>query len=251
MTAQKAIPRGELILAAVLYGLFLLCWGVSQALKLEGQSTIASMVLFYLVTMPLVGVGGGLLMVHRLGLKAVAVPAERWKPWLGWVAFALVLLSGVGNQQGLPALLRRPPALVGVAKYLVLFAPMVLALSLWSFLIIPRIVERLVPRRSMKGLSAIVVAAVSMGLSFYVDQLFGDFQFAGIMLILGALTATGAVMTGSFGNTLPVFFVMMLINTLAEAKYFGEPWLPLLAGLAIALGGLAWFVVARRRSGQR
>jgi len=141
-----------------------------------------------------------------------------------------VFIAGVFFSDALPELQATPQSIEGVIKYLLLFPPMALGLCLHSFFLIPRTIESLMGDKPSTLWLAVGGSAVSIGLGFWVDQLFSNFEIAIVMMVLGIFFGFGAILTRFVYLTYLFFLPTMLVNTLSEGKYYGFPWGALIIG---------------------
>lgn len=228
------------ILTLLAYLAFLIAWGGAQALQPLGVTISLSVFVFVYVGLTGIGLPFQVAAALRLPMPARSPRGEL----LGGIgALAIALLIGVFGSDALPLIAANPPDLAGVIKYLLLFLPMGLGISLMCFDLIPRTVQVLLGEGWPGRFAAAVAAGLAIGLGFWVDQLFSGMELAIIQGLLGLLIGLGYLLTRSLALTTLTYWVLLLVNTLSEGKYFGYPWAILIGGfmfslLMIALG--AW-----------
>ena len=223
--------RNRLMPTLLAYLGFLITWGLGQVTaRFTGEvASFFSLVFFMVVYIAISGIAIPLYLSRRFSYR-FHLPVSRARMIAGIVVLSFVFIVGVFFSDALPKLQAAPPSAEGVVKYLLLFTPMALGICLQSFFLIPRTVESLMGDKSSTLLIAVICSAVSIGLGFWVDQLFSSFDIAIIMMVLGVFFGLGAALTRSLYLTYLFFLPTMLVNTLSEGKYFGFPWGALIIG---------------------
>lgn len=191
-----------------------------------------SLLFFYIFYIALLGITVPLYLSRRFGFK-FHQPVSRNRTVGGVIALALVILVGVFFSDALPIQAQNSPATSGLLKYLLLLLPMSLGTCLQSFHLVPKTVETVLGGRVSGLFVAAFISALSLGLGFFIDTQFAAIELAMIMTILGLLLGPGTGLTRSVYLTYPVLLAVMMVNTLAEAKYFGEPWWALFIGFEV------------------
>jgi hypothetical protein len=227
---------------------FLTSWGIGQILaeKMGESVSYFPLLFFYIVFMTIFGIAVPFLLSKKYGFR-FHNPSSKRQKLIGFTALILVFIAGTFNPDALPILIDNPPSVGNTVKYLLLFLPMALGICLQSFFLIPRTVEAVINRKRIGIVLAVIISALSYGFGFYVDTLFTDIEFASTMVFLGVFFGVGSVFTRSLYFTYPVLFIVMLTNTLAEAKYFEEPWGVLVIGFMISFTVVILFRVYGRK----
>jgi hypothetical protein len=223
--------KTKLMYTLLAYLGFLITWGVGQVTaELTGEvARFFSLVFFMVVHIAIFGIAIPLYLSRRFGYKHHS-PVSRTKTITGMAALLIVFIAGVFFSDALPKLQANPPSVEGVIKYLLLFLPMALGICLQSFFLIPRTIESLVGNKPLTLWLAVIGSSVSIGLGFWVDQLFSSGETAIVMMVLGIFFGLGASLTHSLPLTYLFFLPTMLVNTLSEGKYYGFPWSALILG---------------------
>ncbi|MFZ5911334.1 MAG: hypothetical protein ACOYYU_15080 [Chloroflexota bacterium] len=232
---MQAKPTHILFPVALSYIAFLLAWGIGQALEgwLGKDGIFFQLTFFMVVYIALTGIAVPLLLARRFGF-VLSTPAPKWRKTGGFLALGIVLVASVFFSDALPLLKAHPPSAAGVLKYLLLFVPMALGICLQCFFLIPRSLEAALPGHWWTSLLAVVASVLTVGLGFWVDQLFISPDQALIQMMLGVFFALGALLTRSFSWTYACYLIAMLVNTLSEGKYFEYPWAALGIGFVAA-----------------
>ena len=210
---------------------FLITWGIGQVTaRITGNlASFLSLVFFMVVYVAIFGIAIPLHLSRKFGYQFHS-SVSKTRRITGLVVLLCVFVIGVFLSDALPKLQANPPSAGGVIKYLLLFPPMALGICLQSFFLIPRTIEALTGNKSSSILLAVIGSAVSVGLGFWVDQLFSSFEIAIVMMVLGIFFGLGAALTRSLYFTYLFFLPTMLVNTLSEGKYFGFSWGALIIG---------------------
>lgn len=223
--------KNKLSLMLLAYVGFLMTWGLGQAgAKLGGEAvSLFSLVFFMVVHIAGFGIAIPLYISRKFGYRYHS-SVSLTRTITGMAALLLALIAGVFFSDALPKLRANPPSMEGIIKYLVLFIPMALGICLQSFFLIPRTIESLIGDKPLTLWLAVMGSSISIGLGFWVDQLFSTFEIAIVMMVLGIFFGLGSVLTRSFYLTYLFFLPTMLVNTLSEGKYYGFPWGALIIG---------------------
>lgn len=115
---------------------------------------------------------------------------------------------------------------------------MALAISLQSLLIPAVLAARMHwPATIFTGTA---LAGLSMAAGFWVDQVFANPGFVATMGMLGLIFGLATALARSLWVALPAFGLVLIVNTLEEARYFDYPWWPILAGPVVTGAVLVW-----------
>lgn len=240
---MKENAKNKLTYTLLAYFGFLTTWGVGQVTaQLTGEvAQFFSLVFFTVVYIAVFGIAIPLYLSRRFDYQPHA-PGVSGKTITGIVILSLVLIAGVFFSDALPKLQANPPSLEGMLKYLLLFLPMALGICLQSFFLIPSAIESLVGEKPTTLWLAVIGSSVSIGLGFWVDQLFRSGELAVVMMVLGIFFGLGAILTRSLHLTYLFFLPTMLINTLSEGKYYGFPWSALMIGFICSCAAVLYHI---------
>jgi hypothetical protein len=213
------------------YLLFLTTWGLAQALDLcIGENNLFFQLIFFvLVYIAFSGVFIPLHLIKKFHLTQ-ATNTSKTRLFIGFVVFLLVSIIGTVFSDAIPLLQANMPTIEGLIKYILLFLPMSLGICLQCFFLIPNTLQKTLPEKKWKPFLIIFLSALSIGIGFWVDQLFISPELAIIQFVLGLFVAIGAYLTQSFLLTYGFYSIILLINTLSEAKYYHYPWTVLIIG---------------------
>lgn len=240
--------HNNLTLAATVFLAFLAwvgVWGLCQLFAAAAeQSGALSLYAFTIGFSALAGVLVPLAIIARNRLSLSGRSGNR-DMVAGAAAFALALGLGLFGSGAAIEIGSAPPSLAVILKYLLLFAPMALAVSLFAFFLVPATCRRLLGDRWPTGLVSTVLSALVLGIGFWADQRFATADLALIQAILGLIIGAGVWLTRSFGAATVTYFVILLANTLAEAKYHSLPWSPIVWGFILATAIVALFSLAQ------
>ncbi len=215
-------------------------WGLIQYLPtVYGESWVFEL-LFCVVAQVGTGLIVALVLSRKFDVRMAGGGTKRG--WIiGSLLLAVVLILATFQSGALGQVIENPPGVEDVAKYLCLFVPMCLAIYFQFFFLVPMTVEKVLGTNILGRSVAVVISAFCVGVGFFADGV-GDLELALTMLMLGFFFGAGAVLTRSFWATFSVFIVVMLINTLAEAKYFDHLWPVLIAEAVIATVAVALWI---------
>jgi hypothetical protein len=229
---------------------FLITWGIGQATaNLAGETArFLSLVFFMVVYIAIFGIATPLYLSQKFGYQLHS-PVSKTRGIAGLAMLLFVFVIGVFFSDALPKLQANPPSGDGVIKYLLLFPPMALGICLQSFFLIPKTIEVVMDKKmSTTWITAIAVIAsvISVGIGFWVDQLFRSFETAIVMMILGIFFGLGTILTRSLYLTYAFFLPIMLVNTLSEGKYFDFPWSALVIGFVCSFAIVLYHIIKSR-----
>ncbi len=231
-----------ILLTLLSYLGYLLTWGMAQVWAKEQSEAAAfwSLLFFMVIHVAVFGIAIPLYLTRRFGLQVPGSSSSRGTV-IGLAALVLVFIAGVFLSGSLDTLSATPPSLSGIGKYLLLFVPMALGICLQCFFLIPRMVQTAMENKPWRSIASILLGALSVGMGFWVDQLFNNAEDALTMAILGVLLVLGMQQTRSLSLTYLFFLPIMLVNTLAEGKYYDSPWAALLIGFGVCAMVLIYF----------
>ncbi len=229
--------------AVVSYMFFITAWGIPQILfpLTAGEGDLLHHLLWGIVYLGLAGTALPLYLSGKYGMLLYDPDVPQRSFIIGIAALLAAAVIGIFLSGSFDQIMEnRPPAHISV-KYLLLCAPMAMALALQCFFIIPSAVTALLGGHNGARSLAIVVSALCLGLGFFVDD---GLTFSGNavnMTVLGLFFGTVAVLTRSVYLTALILFLVMLSNNLAEAKYHYYPWYATVTGFAVCLTAFLMF----------
>jgi hypothetical protein len=133
------------------------------------------------------------------------------------------------------------PDFVTVIKYLLLFFPMSLGICLFAFLLIPAAVEHVMDNLAGRWGVSLLTTALFLGVGFLIDSTLQDGGLAVTMGMLGLFFGFAGLLLRHFWVTWAGFYLVMVINTLAEQKYTEFPFLLALLSTILSLGICLFF----------
>jgi hypothetical protein len=127
-----------------------------------------------------------------------------------------------------------------VLKYILLFFPMPLGISLFAFLILPRLLDKI----NLNNLTNLTVTSILTGafffIGFFIDSSFANMELAFTMAFLGIFFGLSNWFTKNFWITFFGFFTTVLCNTLSDGKYNNYPLIIVLISTLLSFGILAF-----------
>ncbi len=238
--------RKAITLTLLAYLGYLLTWGIAQAwAKAQGEAAAFwSLLFFMIIHVAVFGIAVPFYLIRRFGFGLKASTSHRGLA-IGLAALVLVFIAGIFLSGSLTTLSADPPSIAAIVKYVLIFSPMALGICLQCFVLIPQTVKIALGSKSWASIAAIFISAVSVGMGFWVDQLFTNAEDALTMGILGVFLGIGAQQTRSLPLIYLFFFPIMVVNTLAEGKHFDSPWGALFIGFAVCMLAILYFWQSR------
>ena len=231
--------RKILLWTLIAYATFLCSWGAGMVISRTMASRFWSLLLFYAIYIAPFGLFLPLLVSRKFGIEPHK-PRGKWRTIAGIGVFIVFIVFGVFFSDALPLISANPPTLAIIIKYLLLFIPMGLGITLQCFFLIPRLTENKLGSGWWSAVIAVIASGLALGVCFFVDRFFDAapmkevIEVSATMGALGLVCGTGALLTRSVYITAPVFITVMVLNTLSEAKYFDESWGALIAGFLLS-----------------
>lgn len=133
-----------------------------------------------------------------------------------------------------------------VLKYIFLFFPMALGISLFAFLLLPGFIGSMDLNKTSAFLVTIFLTGGFFFVGFFIDSTFDSIELGITMAFLGVFFGLSHWFTKNFWITFAGFFVTMLFNTLSEDKYCEYPLIIVLTSTAISLAVLMADVLGKR-----
>lgn len=201
------------------YVLFLISWYIPQYInKTYPEHQYFTNWFFNIVYIGISGIGIPLYIAGKFNL-GFNKKATRKEMTIGVISLIIALIAGIIFSGAFTEIINSKPSAQIILKYAILFSGMSLGICLHSFLLIPSLIGNLNGRNVPSMILTVIVSSLSVGLGFFVDSVLGNMELALTMAILGLFFATGYVMTRKFTVVYAAFFIVILANTLAEAKY--------------------------------
>ncbi len=216
--------RPVIIASSLSVIVFYICWGIPQFIdKYRLVDPILSSLFFSTVY---TGLAGTLLpvLIRQTWRMPYSKETSRISSVAGYSILAAVIAAGIVFSGALEQVMTRGITVSLTVKYVLLFFPMSLGLSLFAFLIIPRIVDTLVQGTASRFMVAVVTASIFFFIGFFIDTTFDSLELAVTMGLLGLMFSMANRLIGSFRVAFTAFFVTMVFNTLGEGKYDGSSW---------------------------
>lgn len=217
-------------IAAILF--MYICWGIAQWVAKTTEGSDLSAILFSLLYCTISGV-----LIPLFIKRKKKLAFNFGKPNYLWSSISIVITLVVGLilSGAVKETLAINYGITTIVKYLLLFFPMALALSLFAFFIIPHTLKNRQHTLSAK-IVLVIAIALFFFIGFWVDQLF-QVELAITMGLLGLLFGICFLFVRNFWTMFSVFYITILFNTLAESKYVNYPmWVVILCSvLCVAL----------------
>lgn len=186
---------------------------------------------------------------NKLGLEYIKKTKVR-NFIIGIIVLIITLIVSIVFSDALSKVLQLKYTLTNIFKYVFLFIPMSFGLSIFAFLLIPRLIDQL----SVSKITNFIISSILTGcfffIGFFIDTTFGDIELAATMAILGILFAISNFLTKNFWLTFIAFFLTMLFNTLAENKYDEYPWIILFVSIVITSSIIISDLIVKIKKGQ-
>jgi hypothetical protein len=194
--------------------LFYISWGVPQLLSQKmGNSILPDLIFSTIFT----GIAGCLIPIIIKNKFNLTYNQARSRKILGFVILIFTILFSTVFSEAIFQVIELNYSSLMIIKYIFLFLPMSLAISLFAFHLIPNTIDQL--NIKAKGLVTVFAIAVFFFFGFLVDTVFGELELASIMGFLGLMFGLSYIFLRNFFIVYIGFFITMLINTLAENKY--------------------------------
>lgn len=253
--APVPVPASVPISVPISVLVWVIAWYVAQILAhaLGAPGRLFTLTVFTVGYAALAGVALALATARRIALP-LRPPTAPLRRRAGYVVLAATVGVGVIGGGAAADLAASPPAPDVVLKYVLLFAPMALGVTLQAFVLTPGAVERAARRTRLAPIAgplAVVAGAAVVGLGFWADQRLLTTDLAVVQACLGAGFATGAVLSRDAVTTAVAYFAVMLPNTLAEDKYAAFPWAPVVLGAVVTASAVALTLRSRRSAAPR
>lgn len=216
------VYRRQLLLAVSLL-LYYAAWGIPQfGLYHMHMEQTTQRILFSFGFLAFAGILVPTLWVKRLNVR----PQKGKLLWLGVVLTLTAIVVAIFGSGAYQELISSPPAFMVLLRYLLLFIPMTLSLSLVAFLLLPHL---------MNGKwFCIPAGGLFFFVGFMIDGGFLDMELAVAMGAIGLLLCGAHWAHGRFAISFAGLLLCMLGNTLVEGKYIDYPWLLLIPVFLLA-----------------
>jgi hypothetical protein len=195
--------------------IFYISWGIPQFIKYKINDNILSNIIFSIIFTGVVGCCIPIFFKNKLEWTFNRPGSKRV---IGFLLLVITILFGTLLSGAIFKVIELEYSWIIILKYVLLFFPMSLAISLFAFLMIPNTINGWMSNKA-KGLFLVISIALFFFFAFYTDTLFRDIELAGIMGFLGLLFGLCYYFLRNFWMVYFGFFITMLINTLADNKY--------------------------------
>lgn len=239
------------ILKYMLFGYtgFIFFWWLSQWMSQPGMVgwTFLSVLTFHFILMAFWGIAVPIVMAKQFYFKLHS-NVSSLRLVNGLAILLIIFIEAVFRSGVYESLVGNAPQFLVSLKYILLFLPFTLGITLHCFFFIPRSIERVMGKTFVGQVTAVLVSSAALGFAFLVDSLFTDFSFALEMFFLGIFIGSASVLTRSIYFAFPVFFLILLGKTIVTADYHHAPWGPVIIGFLVAGAALiiSWRYLKRR-----
>jgi hypothetical protein len=221
---------------------FYLAWGIPQLLVQKMDGSTYPDFLFSTVFTGITGCLVPILIKNKFDLTYNRSVKRRI---LGILILILTILFGTIGSGAFIEAVKIDYSFLLILKYILLFIPMSLGISLFAFHLIPHVIDKL--NTKAKDLITVVSIGVFFFIGFLIDSVFGDFELAGIMGVLGILFGLSYIFIRNFWIVYLGFFLTMLTNTLAENKYDEHSYWIVIMSTLISLIIIAFDLLETRK----
>jgi hypothetical protein len=229
----KSMKTGFYLILAIVF--YYLCWGIPQFFnKYNLLSPILNNWFFSVVYTGIAGCLVPIILRSKYNFEYY-LKTKTSSKLIGLLFLVLSLVFGLVFSEAIINTIRLGYSAFIVIKYILLFFPMALGLSLFSFLIIPRFIDSIMSNKPLNLILTSVITATFYFLGFYIDSTFGNIELALTMSFLGLFFGISNWFTKNFWITFTAFYITMLFNTLSEDKYSDYSFLIVLSSTAISL----------------
>lgn len=203
------------IISLLIIALFYISWGLAQFMAIEMQKTLLSSLIFSILFTAIIGCGIPVYLKNSLYWKYNRVSSNKIA---GYAFLILAIIFSTLLSGAFAKVVELGYSWDILLKYILLFFPLSLAISLFAFLLIPNTIQGWESDK-VKGVLLIISISIFFFLAFYIDSLFRDIALAATMGFIGLLLGLGYFFLRKFWILYSALFVIMLVNTLADNKY--------------------------------
>lgn len=204
---------------------------------IDGGMRLAFELIFVLLGLGAAGILVPVIIAHRIQTPFNEISTRnRVIAGLGLYIFAIAVEVAV-FQSWYRIFSNNPDDLVRM-KYTFISLPIAIAVSVFSFVLAPKLLNRSEKNSWKPALAKIFLPAASLGLLMYFLTGFNDLRIPAVMALVGALAGAGHVLTKKFFLSLLAVFIAVHTNTLAGELYQGLGWPMAAAGLLFSIAAL-------------
>ena len=160
---------------------FYICWGVSQLISIKTEQSLLSNLLFSIVFIGIIGIFIPIFFKNKFRWSYNKPSSNKI---IGYLFLVLALLFSTILSGALVKVIELKYSWSLMLKYILLFFPMSLGISLFAFLLIPNTIQDW-NKNKTKGALLIISISIFFFISFYVDSLFQDIELAATMGVIG------------------------------------------------------------------
>ena len=219
------------LISAIMF--FYLCWGIPQFFM---QNNLLSPTLNnWFFSIIFTGIAGCLIpiLLRNKTNVAYSLKVTNRSKIIGLLLLLLSLVFGLLFSGALFKTIQLGYPAAIILKYILLFFPMSLGISLFAFLLLPRLTDSIFYKPINLIITSILTGAFFF-IGFFIDSTFGNTELAFTMAFLGIFFGLSNWFTKNFWITFPGFFITVLINTLSEEKYGDYSLIIVLVSTAIS-----------------
>ena len=235
----KQIP---LLTTVITIFIFYITWGSAQLLDFYFKNSNLPELFFSTIY---TGIAGCLIPLHILKKFNINIfektnSLKTSVKIIGYIFLIITILYATVGSEALFKALQIHKSILVILKYLLLFFPMALAISLFAFAIIPY-TTNVDTYTTKKKVSVIFFISLFFIAGFLVDTLFKDLELSLIMGSIGLLLSIAFILLRNFWLLFSAFYIILLINTLADNKYSEYPFGIVIISSALSLGILLFY----------
>lgn len=239
------IKTGLYLTLAIVF--YYLCWGIPQFFN--HYNLLSPVLNNWFFSVFYTGIAGCLIPVilrRRYNFEYYLETKKSYK-LIGYSFLVLSLVFGLIFSNALADTIKLGYSATTIIKYILLFFPMALGLSLFSFLLIPRLVDRMKLNKPLNMILTMAFTGTFFFLGFFIDSTFGNIELAFTMAILGIFFGISNWFLKNFWIAFFAFFITMLFNTLSEDKYSDYLLIIVLSSTVISFSIMITDILLKRR----
>ena len=227
---------------------FYICWGFPQISNTYGiiENKLFLSTFFSIVYTGLAGCLLPILLINKFDIKANTSDRILTKSIIGYLFLIITLVFTVFFSNALSDTLSHNYSPIIYIKYVLLFFPMSLALSLYGFILIPALFQQM-NNKLLKAIFTVISTGLFFALGFFIDSSFGSIELAITLSIIGLMLSIANILIKNFWVVFVGFFIIMLFNTLGEAKYIDNNIYIVIASSLLS-GGIMFYHLAKRKA---
>jgi hypothetical protein len=215
---------------------FYICWGIPQFFdKYEILTPYLNQWFFSVVFTGITGCLVPILLKNKYKITYSMKSQTLHHYIIGLVFLAISLIVGIVFSGAFIQTTTLGYTLDIVLKYVLLFFPMSLGISLYAFLLLPRVIDTFLAYKINNVLITSLVTACFFFIGFFIDSTFGNLKLACTLALLGLLFSLSHWFTKKFWISFFGLFITILFNTMAEHKYVNYPFVIVIASTSISV----------------